>query len=69
MPPVEPHFTTRPSPQPTGQGAGNLELSQMIQTILRENSEEAKLKQQQKELMANIPIFDGKDKKACPHVG
>ena len=65
VPPVEPHFTTRPSPQPTGQGAGNLELSQMIQTILRENSEEAKLKQQQKDLMANIPTFDGKDKKAC----
>ena len=37
----------------------------MIQTILRENSEEAKLKQQQKDLMANIPTFDGKDKKAC----
>ena len=28
IPPVEPHFTTRPSPMPTSQGAGNLELSQ-----------------------------------------
>ena len=50
---------------PTSQGAGNLELSQMLQTILRENNEEAKLKQQQKNLMSNIPTFDGKDKKAC----
>ena len=65
VPPVEPHFTTRPSPMPTSQGAGNLELSQMLQTILCENSEEAKLKQQQKNLMANIPTFDRKDKKAC----
>ena len=47
------------------QGTGNLELSQMLQTILRENNEEAKLKQQQKNLLANIPTFDGKDKKAC----
>ena len=37
----------------------------MLQTILRENNEEAKLKQQQKNLLANIPTFDGKDKKAC----
>ena len=50
---------------PTSQGEGNLELSQMLQTILHKNNEEAKLKQQQKNLMANIPIFDGKDKKAC----
>ena len=65
VPPVEPHFTTRPSPMPTSQETGNLELSQMLQTILRENNEEAKLKQQQKNLMANIPTFDRKDKKAC----
>ena len=65
IPPAEPHFTTRPSPMPTSQGAGNLELSQMLQTILCKNSEEAKLKQQQKNLMANIPTFDRKDKKAC----
>ena len=50
---------------PTSQGAGNLELSQILQTILCENNEEAKLKQQQKNLMANIPPFDRKDKKAC----
>ena len=65
VPPVEPHFTTRPSPMIASQGAGNLELSQMLQTILHENNEEAKLKQQQKNLLANIPTFDGKDKKAC----
>ena len=65
VPSVEPHFATRPSPMPTSQGVGNLELSQMLQTILCENNEEAKLKQQQKNLMANIPTFDGKDKKAC----
>ena len=65
VPPVEPHFTTRPSPMIPSQGAGNLELSQMLQTILCENNEEAKLKQQQKNLLANIPTFNGKDKKAC----
>ena len=65
VPPVEPHFTTRPSPMIASQGTGNLELSQMLQTILCENNEEAKLKQQQKNLLANIPTFDGKDKKAC----
>ena len=65
VPPVEPHFTTRPSPMIASQGTGNLELSQMLQTILRENNEEAKLKQQQKNLLANIPTFDRKDKKAC----
>ena len=47
VPPVEPHFTTRPSPMIASQGTGNLELSQMLQTILCENNEEAKLKQQQ----------------------
>ena len=62
---VEPHFTIRPSPMPTNQGAGNLELSQMLQTILCKNNEEANLKQQQKNLMANIPTFDRKDKKVC----
>ena len=65
VPPVEPHFTTRPSPMIASQGTGNLELSQMLQTILRENNEETKLKQQQKNLLANIPTFNGKDKKAC----
>ena len=38
-------------------------------TCLNENREEANAKQQQKNLLANIPLFDGKDKKACPHVG
>ena len=49
---------------PNSQGSGNIELSQRIQKILRKNNEEAKLKQKQKDLMANIPTFDGKDKKA-----
>ena len=48
VPLVEPHFTTRPSPMIASQGTGNLELSQMLQTILRENNEEAKLKQQKR---------------------
>ena len=46
------------------QGTGNLELSQMLQTILCENNEDAK-QQQEKNHLANIPTFDGKDKKAC----
>ena len=54
---------------PTSQEAGNLEPSQILQTILHKNNEEAKLKQQQKNLMANIPTFNGKDKKSMPHVG
>ena len=34
VPPVEPHFSTRPSPVFNNQSTGNLELSQMQQTIL-----------------------------------
>ena len=37
----------------------------LIRTCLNENKEEARGLQQQKNLLANIPLFDGKDKKAC----
>ena len=55
---MEKHGRKVPASQWSGQQL------QMLQTILHENNEEAKLKQQQKNLMANIPTFDGKDKKA-----
>ena len=42
VPPVEPNFPNRPSPMPTNQGVGNLEISQILQTILYENKEDAK---------------------------
>ena len=69
VPPVEPHFTTRPSPMIASQGTGNLELSQMLQTILRENNEEAKLKQQQKEPHGQHPHLRQKGQESMPHVG
>ena len=34
-------------------------------TFLDETRQQAKLLEYRKELLANIPIFDGKDKKAC----
>ena len=34
-------------------------------TFLDESRQQAKLLEYRKELLANIPIFDGKDKKAC----
>ena len=65
VPPVEPDFNHRPSPVPVPNTTSNQDLSLLIRTCLNENREEAKGIQQQKNLLANIPLFDGKDKKAC----
>ena len=43
----------------------NQDISMLIRTCLNENKEEARGLQQRKNLLANIPLFDGKDKKAC----
>ena len=64
VPPVEPNYTTRPSPTPSN--AGNLaDLTQMFVTHLNENRAQSHLSEHQKDLLANIPVFDGKDRKAC----
>ena len=64
VPLVEPNFTTRPSPTPSN--AGNLaDLTQMFVTHLNENRAQSHLSEHRKDLLANIPIFDGKDRKAC----
>ena len=63
--PVEPNYSNRPSPIPVPNVTKNQDLSQLIRTSLNENREETKGIQQQKNLLANVPLFDGKDKKAC----
>ena len=64
VPPVEPNYTTRPSPTPSN--AGNLaDLTQMFVTHLNENRAQSQLSEHQKDLLAKIPVFDGKDRKAC----
>ena len=65
VPPVEPNYANRPSPTPVHNITTNQDLSLLIRTCLNENSEKAKGIQQQKNLLANVPLFDGKDKKAC----
>ena len=40
-------------------------ISVLIRTCLNENKEEARGLRQRKDLLANISLFDGKDKKAC----
>ena len=65
VPPVEPNYSTRPSPTPVPNVTSNQDISQLIRTCLNENKEEARGLQQRKNLLANIPLFEGKDKKAC----
>ena len=70
VPPVEPHFTNQTLiPMIASQGTGNLELSQMLQTILRENNEEAKLKTTTKEPPGQHPHLRRKGQESMPHVG
>ena len=58
------NYTTRPSPAPSSTGS-TADITQQFITFLDENRQQAKLLEYRKELLANIPIFDGKDKKAC----
>ena len=72
IPPAEPNYNynnynnynTRPSPAPSSTGS-NAEVTQQFMTFLDETRQQAKLLEYRKELLANIPTFDGKDKKAC----
>ena len=73
IPPAEPsynnynnynNYNTRPSPAPSSTGS-NADVTQQFMTFLDESRQQAKLLEYRKELLANIPIFDGKDKKAC----
>ena len=70
IPPAEPNYhnynnyNTRPSPAPSSTGS-TAEVTQQFMTFLDESREQAKLLEYRKELLANIPIFDGKDKKSC----
>ena len=73
IPPAEPNYSnynnynnynTRPSPAPSSTGS-NADVTQQFMTFLDESRQQAKLLEYRKELLANIPIFDGKDKKAC----
>ena len=70
IPPAEPsynnynNYSTRPSPTPSSTGSA-ADITQQFMTFLDENRQQAKLLEYRKELLANIPIFDGKDKKAC----
>ena len=65
VPLVEPNYSKRPSPTPVPNATSNQDISQLIRTCLNENKKEARGLQQQKNLLANIPHSDGKDKKAC----
>ena len=72
IPPAEPNYNynnynnynTRPSPAPSSTGS-NADVTQQFMTFLDETRQQAKLLEYRKELLDNIPIFDGKDKKAC----
>ena len=73
IPPAEPsynnynnynNYNTRPSPAPSSTGS-TVDVTQQFITFLDENRQQAKLLEYRKELLANISIFDGKDKKAC----
>ena len=70
IPPAEPNYnnynnySTRPSPTRSSTGSA-ADITQQFMTFLDENRQQAKLLEYRKELLANIPIFDGKDKKAC----
>ena len=61
---MEPNFTIRPSPTPSNEG--NLaDLIQMFVTHFNENRSQNHLSEPREDLLANIAIFDGKDRKAC----
>ena len=72
IPPAEPsynnynnyNYNTRPSPAPSSTGSA-VDITQQFMTFLDDSRQQAKLLEYRKELLANIPIFDGKDKKAC----
>ena len=70
IPPAEPNYNnynnynSRPSPAPSSAGS-TADITQQFVTYLDENRQQAKLMEYRKELLANVSIFDGKDKKSC----
>ena len=64
IPPVEPNYHTRPSPSPSHRDQIH-DLTQMFMTQLVENRNQAEKFENRKDLLANITLFDGKDKKLC----
>ena len=64
IPPVDPNYHTRPSPSPS-HGDQIHDLTQMFVTQLVGNRNQAEKFEARKDLLANITLFDGKDKKLC----
>ena len=70
IPPAEPNYNnynnynSRPSPAPSSAGSA-ADITHQFVTYLDENRQQAKLMEYRKELLANVSIFDGKDKKSC----
>ena len=70
IPPAEPNYNnynnynSRPSPAPSSAGSA-VDITQLFVTHLDENRQQTRLMEYRKELLANVSIFDGKDKKSC----
>ena len=70
IPPAEPNYNkysnynSRPSPAPSSAGSA-ADITHQFVTYLDENRQQAKLMEYRKEMLANVSIFDGKDKKLC----
>ena len=66
MPPAEPNYNynSRPSPAPSSAGSA-ADITHQFVTYLDENRQQTRLMEYRKELLANVSIFDGKDKKLC----
>ena len=69
IPPVEPNYNSynynsRLSPAPSSAGSA-IDITQLFMTHLDENRQQTKLIEYRKDLLANVSIYDGKDKKAC----
>ena len=73
IPPAEPNYNnynnynSRPSPAPSSAGSA-ADITHQFMTYLDENRWQAKLMEYRKELLANVSIFDGKDKKVMSNV-
>ena len=70
IPPAEPNYNnynnynSRPSPAPSSAGS-TTDITQLFVMHLDENRQQTRLMEYRKELLANVSIFDGKDKKSC----
>ena len=70
IPAAEPNYNNynnynfRPSPAPSSAGS-TADITHQFMTYLDENRQQAKLIEYRKKLLANVSIFDGKDKKSC----